>query len=99
MSVIVWLLDLKLPMQAVPITTNFVSSNPAHDEVYSIHYVIKLVSDLWQAGLWFSQGTPVSSTNKIDRYDITGILLKVALNTTHNNKSMCFSTNSRGRWI
>jgi len=28
------------------ITTNFVSSNPAHGEVYSIqHYVIKFVSD------------------------------------------------------
>jgi hypothetical protein len=32
-------------------------------------------------GLWFSQGTPVSSTNKTDRHDLTEILLKVALNT------------------
>jgi hypothetical protein len=31
-------------------------------------------------GLWFSPGTPVSSTNKTDRYDITEILLKVVLN-------------------
>ena len=30
---------------------------------------------------WLSPGTPVSSTNKIDRHDITEILLKVALNT------------------
>ena len=30
---------------------------------------------------WFSPCTPVSSTNKIDRHDITEILLKVALNT------------------
>jgi hypothetical protein len=29
-------------------------------------------------GWWFS---PVSSTNKTDRHDITEILLKVALNT------------------
>jgi hypothetical protein len=29
---------------------------------------------------WFSQGPPVSSTNKTDRHDITEILLKVALN-------------------
>jgi hypothetical protein len=29
----------------------------------------------------FSPGTPVSSTNKTDRYDIAEILLKVALNT------------------
>jgi hypothetical protein len=32
----------------VPITTNIVSSNPAHREVYLIqHYVIKFVNDLW----------------------------------------------------
>jgi len=35
------------------------------------------------AGLWFSPGTPVSSTNKTDCHDITEILLKVALNTTN----------------
>jgi len=35
----------------VHITTKFVSSNPAHGEVYSIqHYVIKFVSNLWQVG-------------------------------------------------
>ena len=28
---------LKLHVQSVPITTNIVSSNPAHDEVYSIN--------------------------------------------------------------
>jgi len=42
-----WYLDLQLPMQSVPITTKFVSSNTAVAEVYSIqHYVIKFVSDL-----------------------------------------------------
>jgi hypothetical protein len=30
-------------------------------------------------GQWFSPGTPVFSTNKIDRDEITEILLKVAL--------------------
>ena len=30
------------------------------------------------AGLSFSQGTPVSSTNKTDHHDITEIFLKVA---------------------
>ena len=40
-----------VPMQSVPITTKVVNSNPAHGEVYSIHYyVIKFVSDLWQVG-------------------------------------------------
>jgi hypothetical protein len=38
------------------------------------------------AGRWFSPGTPVSSTNKTDRHDITEILLKVALNTTNQTK-------------
>jgi hypothetical protein len=33
------------------------------------------------AGRWFSQGTPVSYTDKTDRQDITEILFKVALNT------------------
>ena len=56
------------------------SSNPAHDEVYSIqHFVIKFISDLRQVGVF--PGTPVSSTNKTDRHDITEILLKVTLNT------------------
>ena len=51
MVVIVWLLDLQLPMQSVPITTKVMTSNPAHGEVYSIqHYVIRFVSDLLQIG-------------------------------------------------
>jgi len=66
----------------VPITTDVVSSNPAQDEMYNI--MIKFVSDLRQ-GLWFSPGTPVSSTNKTKRHDITRILLKVALNTIKTN--------------
>ena len=33
------------------------------------------------AGWWFSPGTLISSTSKTDHYDITEILLKVALNT------------------
>ena len=47
--VIVWQLDLQLPVQSVPITTKVVSSNPVLGEVYPIqYYVIKFVSDLWQ---------------------------------------------------
>ena len=49
--VIVWLLDLQLPVQSVPITTSVVSLNPVHGEVYLIqHYVIKFVRDLQQVG-------------------------------------------------
>ena len=48
--VIVWSLDLQLPVQSLPITTpSVVNSNPVHGEVYSIQhymYMIKFVSDL-----------------------------------------------------
>jgi hypothetical protein len=43
---------------------------------YNINYAIKFASDLWH-GRCFSPGTPVSSTNKSDRHDITEILSKV----------------------
>ena len=44
MIVIVCELDIQLPVQSVPITTKFVSSNPVHSEVYSVqHCVIKFV--------------------------------------------------------
>jgi hypothetical protein len=42
------------------------------------------------AGRWFSPCTPVSSTNKSDRNDITEILMKVALNTIKPNISKLF---------
>ena len=48
--------DLQLPMPPAYITSEAVSSNPVHGEVYSIqHYVIRFVSDLGQVGgfLWF----------------------------------------------
>jgi hypothetical protein len=42
-----WFLNLQLPVQSVPITTNVGSSIPAHGEVYSIQqYVVQFVSDL-----------------------------------------------------
>ena len=51
--VIVWYMDLQLPLQSVTITTNVVNSNPVYDEVYLIqHYVIKFVSDLRQVGVF-----------------------------------------------
>jgi len=43
--------DLQLPMQLVPITTNVVSSNSTHGNVYSIqYYVMKFVSESRQVG-------------------------------------------------
>ena len=51
MIVIVWYLDLQLPVQSVPIITKVVRSNAAHIEVYTMqHYVIKFVSDLRPVG-------------------------------------------------
>ena len=44
--VIVWQLDLQLPMQPVPITTDVVSLNNDQGEVYNIMFV----SDLQQVG-------------------------------------------------
>ena len=78
--VIVWYLDLQLPMQSEHITTNVMSSNPAQTQQY-------VICQWLTAGRWFSPGTSVSSTNKTDRHDITEILLKVVLNTiNHENR-------------
>jgi hypothetical protein len=52
----------------VPITTNVVSSNPDHGEVYSIqHYKIKFASDLRQVVgflrvLWFPPPIKMTAT-------------------------------------
>jgi len=47
--------------------TNFASSNPAHDEVYSIQrYAIKFVSDLRQVGGFLRV---LRIINKTDRHD------------------------------
>ena len=67
MVVIVWKLDLQLHVQYI--TTNVVSSNSAHGEVYSIqHYLIKFASDLWQVGgflLVFRFPSPIKLTATI----------------------------------
>jgi hypothetical protein len=51
------------------VLTNVCEFESRSAEVYSIQHVFKSVV------------TPVSSTNKTDRHDITKVLLKVALNT------------------
>ena len=54
MVVVVWQLDLQLPVQLVPITINIVNLNPAHGNVYSIQlHVFKFVSDIRQDGGFF----------------------------------------------
>ena len=76
--VIVWLLDLQLHVQSVPISTKVMSSNLDQSEVYNI-IVIKFVSVLQQVGGFLR--VLRSSTNKADRHDITEILLKLPLRT------------------
>ena len=89
--VIVWLLDLQLPVRSMPITIKVVSLNPVHYELYSIqHYVKKFVSDLWQVS-GFPRIFRVSSNKKSGCHDITEILLNVAfstINQTNLHKSL-----------
>jgi hypothetical protein len=75
---IVWLLDLQLPVQSVPFTTKVVSSNPIHGEVYKIqHSVIKFVSDLRQVSAFLRFPPPMKLTTII----LAEALLKVVLNS------------------
>ena len=70
--VVVWQLDLQLPLESMPITTNVASSIQ--------HYVIKFVSDLRQVcGFLLLLRFPPPI--KTDCHNITEILLKVASNT------------------
>jgi hypothetical protein len=66
------------------ITTNVASSNPVVLDTTLCDKVCQwLVTDRC-----FSPGTPVSSTNKTDRHDITEISMKVVLNTINLIKSI-----------
>jgi hypothetical protein len=87
-AVIIWYLDLQLPIQSVPITSDVVSLNLRTRWTTLCDKVCQ-----WLAtDLGFSLGPPVSSTNKTDRHDITEILLKVALNTIKQ-------TNKQTLWL
>ena len=67
---IVWYLDLQLPMQSVAISIRARCTT-----------LFDIVCQWLATSRRFSPGPPVSSTNKTDRHDITEILLKVALST------------------
>ena len=83
----IWLLDLQL---SVLVTTNDLTSNTGHGEVYSIqHYLIKFVNDLRQVS-GFLQVRQFPPPINVTAIDIAEILLKSALNTinlilTHKN--------------
>jgi hypothetical protein len=55
--------------------------------VQSVPITTKIVSSIIVLGEFYP-GTPLSSTNKTDRQDITAILLKVALNTINQTKPL-----------
>jgi hypothetical protein len=76
-------------MQSVAITTQLWVRIPLWRGVLDITLCDKVCE--WLAtGRGFSLGTPVSSTNKTDRHNITDILLKVALNTIILTRSLSF---------
>ena len=65
MTVIIWWMDLQLPMQSVPITTDYEFEFRPGRGVQ--HYVIKFVSDLRQVGgflqvLWFPPQIKLTAT-------------------------------------
>jgi len=76
-------LDLQLPVQSMPITTEF---KPRSWRGVLDTTLCDKVRQLLATGQWFSLGTPVSSTNKTHRQDITEILLKVALYPINQTK-------------
>ena len=73
---IIWKFDLQLPVH-LPLKLWVWSSWQGVLDTTLYDKVCKLLA----TGQWFSPGTPIFSTNKTDRHDITEILLKVALNT------------------
>jgi hypothetical protein len=52
--------------------------------------ILDKVYQLLANGRWFSPGTPASSTTKAGRHDITEILMKVALSTINQIKSIAY---------
>ena len=95
--VIVWWLDLQLPMLSVSITNNvWVRTSFRRDVLDTI--LCDKVCQWLEAGRWFSPGTPVSSTNKTDHHDIVETLLKVPLNNINQTKPILYHLLLKWRW-
>ena len=71
-------IELLLLSRVVYICFLLLNGAAARDKVYQ----------LLAHGRWFSPGTPTSSTTKTGRHNIAEILLKVALNTITQIKSL-----------
>jgi hypothetical protein len=53
-----------------------------------VNLYLNKICQLFAHGRWFSPDIPASSTTKIGRHDIAEILLKVALNSINQIKSI-----------
>jgi hypothetical protein len=74
-------MDLQLPVQSMPITTNVASLNPAHGEVVLDTTACDKVCQWLTTGRWFSPGSQISSTNTTEHHDVTEILMNtIAVN-------------------
>ena len=82
-AVIVSYLDLQLPMQSVPITTNVVWFEPRSWRGAIDATLCDKVCQCLVPGRLFSPGTLVSTSNKTNRHDIAEIFLKVELSTIY----------------
>ena len=81
--VIVWQLDLQIPVQCVPITTKVMRLNLLRRSVLDSTLCDKVCQWL-TTGWWFS---PVSSTNNTDHHDITKVALNTINQPTNQSKS------------
>jgi hypothetical protein len=86
-----------ISVQSVPITTNVVSSNLLHGEVFSIqHYVIKIVSELQQVGcfLWVLRFPPPIKSITTKKWNV------VESDDKHHkpNQAYCLHCFPRIRW-
>jgi hypothetical protein len=80
MILIVWHLDIQIPVQSVLIPLTLWVRIPLRRDV--LHATLCDKACQWLVTCRrFSFGTPVSSTNKTDRHDITEMLLQVTLNS------------------
>jgi hypothetical protein len=80
--VVVWWLDLQLPVQSVPITTTVCEYESRSWRGLLDTTLCNKVCQWLAICMWFSPGTPVSST------DITEILFKVTFNTINQSTNI-----------
>ena len=73
MVLIVWKLDLQLPVQWVPITTLRCDFESRSRQGVLGSTLCDQYCRWLAIGWWFSPGRPIFPTNKTDRYDIAGM--------------------------